>query len=247
MRTLTGDIRSARVLAPAGIVALLGFFLFGGEPDEATEQQRRRTMVATQVESRGVTDALVLEAMRSVPRHRFVPDGLRPMAYWDQPLPIGRGQTISQPLVVALMTAAIHPKKEMKVLEVGTGSGYQAAVLAACVREVYTIEVIPELGKRAESLLSKLNYKNVHVRIGDGFDGWPEHAPYDAVILTAAPEQVPQPLLDQLGPGGRLVAPLGRDVQKLVVITKTEKGTVTDVIDTVRFVPMTGKAAAAKK
>jgi protein-L-isoaspartate(D-aspartate) O-methyltransferase len=168
------------------------------------------------------------------------------MAYDDGPLPIGAGQTISQPQVVAIMTAAIRPKPGMKVLEVGTGSGYQAAVLASCVGEVYSVEVVPALGRRAEALLNRLGYRNVHVRVGDGFDGWPAHAPYDAVVLTAAPERVPPPLLDQLRVGGRLVAPVGRENQDLLLITRTERGTVTEVIDAVRFVPMTGKAAAGK-
>jgi protein-L-isoaspartate(D-aspartate) O-methyltransferase len=214
--------------------------------DEAIHRARRLRMVETQIVARGVTDPAVLAAMRAVPRHRFVPEAMRPMAYDDGPLPIGKGQTISQPYVVAVMTAAIRPKKSMRVLEVGTGSGYQAAVLAACVAEVDTIEVIPALGRRAESLLKELGSKNVHVRIGDGFDGWPERGPFDAILLTAAPERVPQPLLDQLRVGGRLVAPVGRDLQDLVVMTKTERGIVSEVIDAVQFVPMTGKAAATK-
>ena len=237
----------ARLVALTGlplvlVVVALALAL-GGFGDDSRERARRLHMVSTQIESRGVKDPVVVAAMREVPRHEFVPVLIRGLAYDDGPLPIGEGQTISQPFIVALMTSAIRPRKGMRVLEVGTGSGYQAAVLARCVDEVYTVEVVPKLGSQAEALLQRLGYRNVHVRIGDGFDGWPEHAPYDAVVLTAAPEKVPQPLIDQLRVGGRLVAPVGRAVQDLVVITRTERGTVTEVIDAVRFVPMTGKAA----
>jgi protein-L-isoaspartate(D-aspartate) O-methyltransferase len=203
-------------------------------------------MVATQIEGRGITDPTVLAAMRTIPRHRFVPEALRAWAYDDHPLPIGHDQTISQPYVVALMTSSIRPNRGMKVLEVGTGSGYQAAVLSACVAEVVSIEVVPALGRRAELLLKQLGYRNVHVRVGDGYDGWPERGPFDAVVVTAAPGRIPKPLLDQLRVGGRLVAPVGRGVQNLVVITKTAQGNVTEVIDAVRFVPMTGKAATER-
>jgi protein-L-isoaspartate(D-aspartate) O-methyltransferase len=247
MSKLEGVPPTALWAALAALGALLGVVsLRGGGQAVTSDQALRLRMVADQIEGRGVTDPAVLAAMRAVPRHRFVPESLRTLAYEDGPLPIGDGQTISQPLIVAVMTAAIHPKREMKVLEVGTGSGYQAAVLSACVGEVYTIEVIPDLGKRAEALLKKLGYRNVQVRVGDGFDGWPERAPFDAVVLTAAPGKVPKPLIDQLRVGGRLVAPVGRGIQDLVVITKTDKGLVTEVIDSVRFVPMTGKAASEK-
>jgi protein-L-isoaspartate(D-aspartate) O-methyltransferase len=237
----------ALVIGLAGLATLLMASVRGDDRDEAIHRARRLKMVETQIAARGVTDAAVLAAMRGVPRHRFVPEALRSLAYDDGPLPIGDGQTISQPYIVAVMTAAIRPQKGMRVLEVGTGSGYQAAVLACCVAEVDSVEVIPALGRRAESLLKELGYRNVRVRVGDGFDGWPERGPFDAVVLTAAPERVPQPLLDQLRVGGRLVAPVGRGVQELVVITKTERGLVTEVIDAVQFVPMTGKAAATKK
>jgi protein-L-isoaspartate(D-aspartate) O-methyltransferase len=215
----------------------------GGTGGDAALRARRLQMVRTQIEARGVKDPLVLAALREVPRHEFVPAVLRDRAYDDAPLPIGDDQTISQPFIVALMTSAIRPRKGMRVLEIGTGSGYQAAVLARCVDQVDTVEIVPRLGNQASALLKRLGYRNVRVRIGDGFDGWPKHAPFDAVLLTAAPEQVPQPLIDQLRVGGRLVAPVGRGVQDLVVITRTERGTVTEVIDAVRFVPMTGKAA----
>src|SRR5262249_22819664 len=176
--------------------------------DEAALTRDRQRMVAQQIAARGIKDPLVLAAMKEVPRHRFMPEALRTQAYADSALPIGRGQTISQPYIVALMTELIQPKRGMKVLEIGTGSGYQAAVLAQCGAEVDTIEIIPELGRRAERTLRDLGYSRVRVRIGDGYHGWPEHAPFDAVILTAAPDQVPQPLLDQLRNGGRLVAPV---------------------------------------
>jgi protein-L-isoaspartate(D-aspartate) O-methyltransferase len=245
---LTEVIPRALVLGLAGLATLLTACALGDDrgDDEAVHRARRLRMVETQIAARGITDPVVLAAMRAVPRHRFVPEGMQPLAYDDTALPIGEGQTISQPYVVAVMTAAIRPRKGMRVLEIGTGSGYQAAVLAACVAEVDSIEVVPALGRRAGSLLKALGYRNVHVRIGDGFDGWPERGPFDAVVLTAAPERVPQPLLDQLRLGGRLVAPVGRDLQDLIVMTRTERGFVTEVIDAVRFVPMTGKAAAEK-
>jgi protein-L-isoaspartate(D-aspartate) O-methyltransferase len=172
-----------------------------------------------------------------------VPALLRWRAYQDTPLPIGEGQTISQPFIVGWMSELIGPKQGMRVLEIGTGSGYQAAVLAECVAEVDTIEVVPSLGQGAERILRELGYKNIRTRIGDGYHGWPERAPFDAIILTAAPpEDVPKPLLDQLKVGGRLVAPVGRDDQHLVRITRTETGYVREVLDPVRFVPMTGEA-----
>ncbi len=221
----------------------------GQEPRGAEEshfEARRLQLVATAMEAQGINHPAVLRAMRTVPRHRFVPDRLRPLAYEDTALPIGAGQTISQPSLVAMMTAAIRPKPTMRVLEVGTGSGYQAAILSRCVAEVETIEVIPSLGRQAEATLRTLGYANVHVHIGDGFDGWPERAPYDAVILTAAPKRVPKPLLDQLKVGGRLIAPVGQVEQNLIVITKTPQGLVTESITEVRFVPMTGKVQSER-
>lgn len=206
-------------------------------------EARRREMVEGQLRERGIRSEAVLSAMGKVPRHRFVPSHLGDLAYRDDPLPIGQGQTISQPYIVALMTELIEPRKEMRVLEIGTGSGYQAAVLAECVGEVDTIEVVPELGRAAASLLRELGYRSVHTRIGDGYEGWPERAPFDAIVLTAAPPaRIPGPLLDQLKVGGRLVAPVGREDQDLVRITRTEKGFNREFIAPVRFVPMTGKA-----
>ncbi len=187
-------------------------------------------MVKTQLEARGIKDKAVLAALRKVPRHRFVPALWQGRAYEDGPLPM-EGQTISQPYIVAWMTELIEPKKVMRVLEIGTGSGYQAAVLAECVAEVDTIEVIPELGRKAEALLRELGYRNIRTRIGDGYAGWPERAPYDAILLTAAPpDDVPKPLLDQLKVGGRLVAPVGRHDQQLVRITRTDTGLKREVL-----------------
>ncbi len=208
--------------------------------DEYAELRNR--MVVEQIASRGVSDPRVLAAMRKVPRHEFVPEEYRDLAYRDTPLPIGYGQTISQPYIVAYMTEQLHIGKEDTVLEIGTGSGYQAAVLAELASEVYTIEIIPELAERAKKTLRRLGYNNVHVRIGDGYKGWPEHAPFDAIILTAAPPRVPQPLLDQLKEGGRLIAPVGEDYQELVLIRKENGEILRENLIPVRFVPMTGEA-----
>jgi protein-L-isoaspartate(D-aspartate) O-methyltransferase len=211
--------------------------------DEGILRERREAMVRTQIESRGIKDRAVLDAMRKVPRHRFVPPRLEADAYEDNPLPIGEGQTISQPYIVAWMTELIAPRKGMRVLEIGTGSGYQAAVLAECVDEVDTIEVVPALGHRARNVLDGLGYRNIRARIGDGYHGWPDRAPFDAILLTAAPpDDIPRPLLDQLAVGGRLVAPIGRGEQTLVRITRTPDGFLRENLAPVRFVPMTGKA-----
>jgi protein-L-isoaspartate(D-aspartate) O-methyltransferase len=204
--------------------------------------EARERMVAEQLVARGVTDAKVLEAMRAVPRHRFVPPEWRELAHRDHPLPIGFDQTISQPFVVAFMTAALSLRGGERVLEVGTGSGYQAAVLGEIAREVWTIEIVEPLARQAESVLEELGYDNVHVRAGDGYRGWPEAAPFDAIIVTAAPEEVPQPLLDQLAPNGRLVAPVGGDDQELVLISRGPGGLERKTLLPVRFVPMTGEA-----
>jgi protein-L-isoaspartate(D-aspartate) O-methyltransferase len=233
----------ALVVAGIGISLVLAHGCLSALDDEDAARSRREDMIKTQLEARGIKDRAVLEAMRKVPRHRFVPRLLRVSAYEDGPLPIGEGQTISQPYIVAWMTELIGPNKGMRVLEIGTGSGYQAAVLAECVGEVDTIEVVPLLGKSAERILRELGYRNIRTRIGDGYHGWPERARFDAIILTAAPpEDVPKPLLDQLKIGGRLVAPIGRADQQLVRITRTETGFQREVLAPVRFVPMTGKA-----
>ena len=182
----------------------------------------------------------VLEAMGKVARHEFVPPAQRHAAYRNRPLSIGSGQTISQPLIVALMTSLLAPKAGDIVLEVGTGSGYQAAVLGELVKDVYSIEIVEGLGLSAAATLKRLNYANVHTRIGDGYKGWPEHAPFDSIIVTAAPDHVPPDLIGQLKPGGRLVIPVGKLTQDLLVITKNEDGTTTrkEVVP-VRFVPLT--------
>ncbi|HEV3164764.1 MAG TPA: protein-L-isoaspartate(D-aspartate) O-methyltransferase [Isosphaeraceae bacterium] len=236
--------RTAIVLGTAAMVMVLlsCSLVFVGAGSEESFRERRLRMVAEQIEARSIKDPAVLAAMRAVPRHRFVSSTWQSLAYDDEPLPIGGGQTISQPYVVALMTSLIRPDRNMRVLEIGTGSGYQAAVLASCVREVDSIEIVPDLGRQADRLLRELGFRNIHVRIGDGYAGWPERAPYDAIVLTAAPERVPKPLLDQLKVGGRLVAPVGKGVQDLQVITRTASGLTTQIVAPVKFVPMTGRA-----
>jgi protein-L-isoaspartate(D-aspartate) O-methyltransferase len=201
----------------------------------------RSRMVREQIESRGVRHLDVLQAMRTTPRHLFVPEEMRGQAYADGPLPIGYGQTISQPYIVASMTELLAPSRQMRVLEIGTGSGYQAAVLAQVFKEVYTIEIVPELGASATALLKKFGYTNLTVRVGDGYLGWPEKAPFDRIVLTAAPPEIPQTLIDQLEKGGRMVAPVGSSVweQELVVLDKLPNGKVTSrTVYPVRFVPM---------
>jgi protein-L-isoaspartate(D-aspartate) O-methyltransferase len=219
----------------------------GGSADDPHASARER-MVQTQLENRGIANPAVLDAMRKVPRHRFVPAKLANQAYDDNPLPIGHDQTISQPYIVALMTEALRPRPTDRVLEIGTGSGYQAAVLAELVDEVYTIEIVAPLAQRAGDVLRDLGHDNVHVRAGDGYAGWPEQAPFDKIIITAAPPRVPQPLLDQLAPGGLLVVPEGDRVQTLVLYSRRldDGPDGKPVIDrrprlSVRFVPMTGE------
>lgn len=200
----------------------------------------REHMVKTQIERRGVEDEKVLDAMREVERHKFVPEHYRERSYDDGPLPIGEGQTISQPYIVALMTEVLDLDSTKKVLEVGTGSGYQAAVLAEICDSVYTIEIVEVLGKRSKKLLAELGYENVKVKIGDGYKGWEEHRPFDGVIVTCAPSHVPQPLIDQMAEGGKMVIPV--DVafgQDLILLVKTEGKVERKSIIPVRFVPMT--------
>ena len=238
----------------------LGFSLFCGAvltscgeslraaapPPDAFATQRA-AMVNTQIEARGVKDAAVLAAMRRVPRHEFVPAPLRPLAYDDRPLPIAAGQTISQPFIVAFMTERLQVKPGQRVLEIGTGSGYQAAVLAEMGVAVYSIEIIEPLATSARATLARLGYAQVQVRTGDGYLGWPDAAPFDGIIVTAAPRRVPEPLLNQLKPGGRLVVPEGTREQVLVVYTKGPDGQVhSQAVLPVRFVPMTGRAQETK-
>lgn len=213
-----------------------------GSNEDAAWTEARRHMVKTQLAPRGIDDPKVLAAMMRVPRHRFVPESERPNAYGDGPLPIGEGQTISQPYIVAYMTQALELEPGDRVLEVGTGSGYQTAVLAELAREVDSIEILPDLARHAELLLMELGYTNVHVRTDDAYLGWPERSPFDAIVVTAAPPHVPQPLIDQLRVGGRLVIPVGSWDQEMVIITRTETAVLTRRTIGVRFVPMTGEA-----
>jgi protein-L-isoaspartate(D-aspartate) O-methyltransferase len=202
----------------------------------------RERMVREQLRARDIIDERVLKAMLKVPRHRFVPAGILSSAYDDNALPLKLGQTISQPYIVAFMTQSLGLKGHERVLEIGTGSGYQAAILAETAREVYTVEIIPELTASARGILDSLGYRNIHFRTGDGFEGWEEHAPFDAIVVTAAPEDVPPPLVQQLKPGGRMIIPVGVFNQELVVIEKTASGVSRRNSIPVRFVPMTGKA-----
>jgi protein-L-isoaspartate(D-aspartate) O-methyltransferase len=208
--------------------------------DFAAERQR---MVQQQLMTRGVNEERVLAAMAKVPREEFVPPDSRAMSYEDGPLQIGEGQTISQPYIVAFMTEQLQPKTSDRVLEIGTGSGYQAAILAELVAEVYTIEIIEPLAKSAEATLERLGYKNVYVKVGDGYKGWPEHAPFDAITVTCAPGHVPQPLIDQLKEGGRMIIPVGSfGDQELYLLEKKNGELQRRAVLPVRFVPMTGEA-----
>ncbi|MDJ0737266.1 MAG: protein-L-isoaspartate(D-aspartate) O-methyltransferase [Nostocaceae cyanobacterium] len=203
-------------------------------------QQQRLRMVQQQIQERGITDKAVLGAMSKVPRHHFVNPSFVDLAYSDFPLPIGHNQTISQPYIVAYMTEAADISPEEKVLEIGTGSGYQAAVLAELAKEVYTIEIIPALAREADKTLKELGYKNVYVKTGNGYQGWTEHAPYDAIIVTAAPDHIPPSLVKQLAINGRMVIPVGTLYQEMMVIVKTGDGLIQKKTIPVRFVPMTG-------
>jgi protein-L-isoaspartate(D-aspartate) O-methyltransferase len=207
---------------------------------------QRERMVHDQIESRGIKNAQVLRAMRETPRHLFVPPEARQFAYGDHPVPIGYGQTISQPYIVGFMTEVLDVRKEHRVLEIGTGSGYQAAILSPLAKEVHTLEIVPELAKSAAETLKRLGHANVFVREADGYRGWPEKAPFDRIILTAAPPELPQPLVDQLRPGGKLVAPVGSSVfgQEIIVVEKAADGKITKrSMLPVRFVPMVKPAA----
>jgi protein-L-isoaspartate(D-aspartate) O-methyltransferase len=210
------------------------------QTSESDWAERRTRMVDTQIAARGVTDRRVLDAMRRVPRHLFVPEFNRRRAYEDTALAIGYGQTISQPYIVAYMTEALAPRSTDRVLEIGTGSGYQAAVLAELVREVYTIEIVPELAVRSRETLEALGVGNVHPREGNGYLGWPEAAPFDRIILTAAPPEIPDALVDQLAMGGLLVAPVGQGDQTMTILRRTEAGVAIWKTLPVRFVPMVG-------
>ena len=248
-------MRSAR---PAALAVLAGGGLLlacsGGGATEARRAEgaaeaqetgragERERMVDRQIEARGIRDPRVLAALRTVPRHRFVPPALQDQAYADTPLPIGSSQTISQPYIVAYMTEALRLPPAAAVLEIGTGSGYQAAVLAELARAVYSIEIVPELAERSARVLAELEYGNIRLRTGDGYRGWPEAAPFDGIMVTAAPDHVPPALVEQLAPGARLVIPVGRFAQDMRIVTRTADGSVSETTIPVRFVPMTGEA-----
>lgn len=250
MKTLSA---SFVVVILAILAAAEGLNLCQAAPVQKDFSAERRRMVSEQLTVRGrdITNGRVLAAMGKVPRHEFVPEGLRQLAYEDQPLPIGHEQTISQPYIVAFMTEALQPRHSDRVLEIGTGSGYQAAVLAELVSEVHTIEIITELANRAAADLKRLGYTNVHVRAGDGYQGWSEAAPFDAIIVTCAPDKVPQPLIEQLKEGGRMIIPVGSGWNQELVLLRKQGGQVQKrSVLPVRFVPMTGagqKKPAAEK
>ena len=231
---------------PLFAVPVLTSALLGSPPREleALTQDRstdRERMVAEQLQSRDITDRRVLDAMRSIPRHEFVPAEQRTDAYRDSPLPIGYQQTISQPYIVAFMSQGLRVEPTHKVLEIGTGSGYQAAVLSRLAKVVYTMEIVAPLAERARETLKRLNVSNVHVRTGNGYLGWPEEAPFDRIMVTAAPAEVPPALIDQLKMGGLMAIPVGTVAQQLRILRRTPSGL--ETLDTlpVRFVPMTGK------
>jgi protein-L-isoaspartate(D-aspartate) O-methyltransferase len=252
MRQRSGNISARSVILLALIFELLlplaparlgnggAFSPQLASPSDEYEAEREQ-MVREQIEARGVRDARVLAALRKVPRHLFVPPEEQGEAYNDYPLAIGHAQTISQPYIVAYMTEALELKPRDRVLEIGTGSGYQAAILAELVTEVYSIEIVEALAKEAEARLRRLGYSNVQVRVGDGYRGWPEPAPFDAIIVTAAPGHIPQPLVDQLRDGGRLVLPLGLWDQELVRLRRSRGRILRETLLPVRFVPMTGE------
>jgi protein-L-isoaspartate(D-aspartate) O-methyltransferase len=230
---------AVRTLLICGVAAVFG--VKSGAAGSDAYDSARSKMVEQQMAARDISDPRVLAAMREVPRHRFVPEREQRYAYADTPLPIGEGQTISQPYIVALMTQLVRPTSADRALEIGTGSGYQAAVLAAVVKHVYSVELEPTLAASAERLLKDLGYTNVTTRTGDGYAGWPEHAPFDIIVVTAAPDHVPQPLLEQLKPGGRMVLPVGPISfgQELRLIEKDELGKLRSRnVSSVRFVPL---------
>lgn len=245
-----------RLLRRVGLVALISTTTIGlsfvpaqlfAQPKDRYEAQRAQ-MVTEFIEREGVKNPRVLEAMRSVPRHEFVPSNLRKYAYDDTALAIGHQQTISPPFIVAYMTEMIDPQPDDAVLEIGTGSGYQAAVLSGLVKDVYTIEIVEPLGKAAGRLLEKLDYKNVHAKVGDGYAGWPEHAPFDKIIVTCSPENVPQPLIEQLKEGGKMIIPLGERYQQVFHLLEKQDGKLveTSLMPTL-FVPMTGESEAQRR
>jgi protein-L-isoaspartate(D-aspartate) O-methyltransferase len=241
-----------KILFAITVVFLLGFTSYPSEeaanPSAAKEEKQRRDMVMHQILRRGIGDKRVMDAMAKIPRHRFVDESQRDRAYNDHPLPIGEGQTISQPYIVALMTEKLKLKPSDRVLEIGTGSGYQAAVLAEIVQEVYSIEIREKLVQRADSLLKNLGYKNIRTKYGDGYFGWKEHAPFDAIIVTAAANHIAPPLIRQLKEGGRLIIPLGSTLyhQTLTLVTKKKDDLDVEQMGGVVFVPMVGEIKKTK-
>jgi protein-L-isoaspartate(D-aspartate) O-methyltransferase len=230
------------------MIALAAARIAAADPPADRHVAARERMVRDDIAAGGVVDPRVLEAMRLTPRHEFVPAGQRHLAYFDMSLPIGEGQTISGPFVVASMTEALEPKPTDRVLEIGTGSGYQAAVLSPLVGMVYSIEIHEPLGTRAARTLDRLGYRNVVTKVGDGFRGWPEQAPFDKIIVTCSPEDVPQPLVDQLAEGGRMVIPLGQRYDQTLVLLRKQDGKLTrEALASTLFVPMTGQAEAARQ
>ncbi|MGA2621903.1 MAG: protein-L-isoaspartate(D-aspartate) O-methyltransferase [Thermoguttaceae bacterium] len=217
-------------------------------PRKPTLAEARNRMVDDEIVGAGVKNPRVIEAMRNTPRHEFIPLNQRANAYYDMALPIGQGQTISPPFIVAYMTEALDPQPADTVLEIGTGSGYQAAVLSGLVHDVYTIEIVPQLGQTAAKTLERLHYRNVHAKVGDGYQGWPEHAPFDKIIVTCSPEKVPQPLVAQLKAGGRIVIPVGQRYQQTLYLLKKVHGQMqSESLLPTLFVPMTGKAEAQRE
>jgi protein-L-isoaspartate(D-aspartate) O-methyltransferase len=246
MRSIAGMTggRPARLFPlwlPLAVLAVIGCDATQTQVVDLAEKRQR--MVKEQLMPRGIHEQRVLAAMAKVPREEFVPEHLRAASYADQPLPIGYDQTISQPFIVAFMTEQLRPQPHDRLLEIGTGSGYQAAILAELVADVYSIEIIEPLARTAEATLQRLGYKNVHVKVGDGYKGWPEHAPFDAVIVTCAPDHVPRALVDQLKEGGRMIIPVGGPGDQELYLLEKEKGELRRrAVSPVRFVPMTGEA-----
>lgn len=230
-----------RTISLGVVLAAIGCVAIGEQPRDAERVTERERMVREQLRARGISDERVLDAMQTVPRHLFVPEPEQRAAYGDHPLPIGHGQTISQPYIVAFMSQALEVTPEHTVLEIGTGSGYQAAILGRLAGTVYTIEIVEPLAQRARETLKKLGFANVHVRTGNGYLGWPEHAPFDRIMVTAAPDEIPPALVEQLKVGGRMAIPVGVHSQELRILRRTAKGLETLETLPVRFVPMTGK------
>jgi protein-L-isoaspartate(D-aspartate) O-methyltransferase len=241
MKIVRPNTNAALLGAAIAIIAACGGAVAQRQPSAPDTTLARTRMVDEQLAARDIKDPRVLDAMKRVPRHEFVPMALRGNAYMDSPLPIGHDQTISQPYIVAFMTEALGLQPSHKVLEIGTGSGYQAAILGELVKDVYTIEIVAPLADRARQTLKQLGYTNIHVRTGNGYLGWPEEAPFDRVMVTAAPDDIPQPLIDQLKVGGLMAIPVGVGDQELRILRRTERGMETLRTLPVRFVPMTGK------